>query len=475
ILRGVLVVIAFTTTQISHGSDINNPCGIGKGLFHKYPADCRFYYVCASPTNAVKTRCPPGLVYRSTTEFCDFNDDDGCDISKFKGHAGEIVDTNVKTGAKNGGSCKRVVCFYPRSAQFKKGIGKVMPGNLDPKHCTHLIYGFASIKNGFIKLGHIDDESSAFYTGMYARIMALREANPSLKILLAIEGSDHAPRSFLTLTESSKHQRLRFIQSSIKHLRKFQFDGLAYHWIYPKSGDKMKFTELLKDTKAAFEDESTKTQTERLLLTAAVAANVDTAQNGYEIDKIFEHLDFAYLMSFDFHGPQDPATAHGSPLRAGRWERGSAGSLNLEKAAEFYANKGAPKDRLVLGIPFHGKTFTLKDEQLNAFGSPSKGPGEMGDYSQEPGTLYYYEICKMITKGATVNGIPDQNVPYAYLGNQWVGFDDPASITMKIDFMIFNGYGGVMAWDISQDDMSGQFCGAGRFPLMNAVRSACDA
>lgn len=61
---------------------------------------------------------------------------------------------------------------------------------------------------------------------------------------------------------------------------------------------------------------------------------------------------------------------------------------------EYLVAHGAPRDKLLLGVPFYGQSFTLPTrEGSRDQGSPSSGPGDAGEFSKQPGMLAYYEIC----------------------------------------------------------------------------------
>ena len=55
-------------------------------------------------------------------------------------------------------------------------------------------------------------------------------------------------------------------------------------------------------------------------------------------------------------------------------------------------NLGASPDKLVLGIPFYGWTFTLADRNLHEVGSPSNNRNGWRD-TQIHGFLGYNEVC----------------------------------------------------------------------------------
>jgi chitinase len=63
---------------------------------------------------------------------------------------------------------------------------------------------------------------------------------------------------------------------------------------------------------------------------------------------------------------------------------------------EYLLELGASPDKLVLGVPFFGRTFTLADRNLHEIGSPSNGTGLQGPYTREDGFLGYNEVYRVI-------------------------------------------------------------------------------
>ena len=88
-------------------------------------------------------------------------------------------------------------------------------------------------------------------------------------------------------------------------------------------------------------------------------------------------------------------------------------------------------------------------------------------------------------------------MPYAYNNGVWVGYDNEKSFQNKVKcyFIIYtnfymlgitwfnllcalqvqwlkqSGFGGAMVWTLDLDDFSGTFCGQGKYPLINTLKS----
>ena len=123
----------------------------------------------------------------------------------------------------------------------------------------------------------------------------------------------------------------------------------------------------------------------------------------------------------------------------------------------------------------YGRTFTLSTSN-KGLEAPTSGPGGPQTYTGEAGFIAYYEICDKIKNGG-MKVVQDKSVkaPYGYAGNFWVGYDDASSLEYKVQSLIKGkGLAGAMFWALDLDDFDGSHCDAGKYPLINAVKSALE-
>jgi GH18 family chitinase len=113
--------------------------------------------------------------------------------------------------------------------------------------------------------------------------------------------------------------------------------------------------------------------------------------------------------------------------------------------------------------------------------------------------LNFLKICTFLKNGAIQVWNAAQQVPYAFHGNEWVGYDNIKSFHIKVRLVPWmfwalilsprkqsdshcyfslnqaqwlkrNNYGGAMIWTIDMDDYTGSFCGQGTFPLTSILK-----
>ena len=106
-------------------------------------------------------------------------------------------------------------------------------------------------------------------------------------------------------------------------------------------------------------------------------------------------------------------------------------------------------------MPLYGRGFTLNNPSDNGFYAPANQPLIAGPYTREAGIWGYNEVIdwklrqtflqirktkslffKICEKGVetswTVVRDSYYQAPYAYQGNQWIGFDDVTSLKNKV-------------------------------------------
>jgi chitinase len=366
----------------------------------------------------------------------------------------------------------KVVCYYGEWSVYRGGDGRFDVEDIDAALCTHLIYGFAGLDETKLTI-KILDEWNALQTnygkGAYARFVALKNKNPSLKTLLAIGGWNEGSTKYSDMASSATTRRT-FIDSAVSLLQEHGFDGLDLDWEYPAlrggvARDKDNFVLLIKEAREVFD-------TYGLLLTAAVGAGKSTVDTAYDVPNLSKYLDFINLMTYDLHGSWEGVTGHNAPLYARSDESAEDQTLNVDYAVKYWLSLGAAPEKLVLGIGLYGRTFTLSNPSVNGLGAPITGGGTVGPYTDEVGYMGYNEICeKLLTGDWSVVWNTEQRIPYAYSGDQWVGYDNSQSVTEKVNYAKAMGLGGAMVWSIDTDDFLGKLTGT-KFPLLTAINNA---
>jgi len=220
-----------------------------------------------------------------------------------------------------------------------------------------------------------------------------------VKVLISIGGGAASSdkklldRYFDLLTDA---KRAGFAARLADYVMQHEFDGLDVDIEGPS---------INKDYGAFIHDLAEVLKPEGKLLTSAVS-------KGYGGSKVpssvFEHFDFVNIMAYD---------------GAGYWNSNAPGQHSSFEFAKdnvaYWIDRGLPKSKVVLGVPFYGYGFGA------AF--------RKGDYSYSKILATYPGAEKVDQVGNTIwyNGIP--------------------TIKAKIQYVVDQGLGGVMIWSLDYD------------------------
>ncbi|XP_023236728.1 probable chitinase 10 [Centruroides sculpturatus] len=419
------------------------------------PNDAYAYY-----ERDVRKECPPNTAFDSSTRECT--------ESKWK----SLTDEPKHRSKRSSGDEMKIVCYFISWGINRESIAKFTAEDIDPFLCTHIIYAFASLdKDDLIMIP--GDKRVDVDEGTFKSVVEVKKKNPKLKVLLAIGGWVESGGDKYSRMVRDSDRRKKFVKEAVELLKKYKFDGLDLDWEYPAcwqgdcknsdKNDKENFAKLLKELRKAFDKESPS-----LLLTAAVSAGMYVSDHAYDGESMAKYLDFINVMTYDYHNFNDGKTGHHAPFKAHPEDPDK--KSNVMSSMKYWSEeKKIPKKKLIMGVPAYGRTFRLVNPSNHGLFDPTNGSGIPGQYTKEGGSLSYTEILKHIKEDGWKMERDSYVGPYAYKGDQWVGFDDPVAAKDKARYAKDVGYGGVMVWELSSDNFRGLW-GDRKYPLINSLK-----
>ncbi|NP_001073567.1 chitinase 4 precursor [Tribolium castaneum] len=358
----------------------------------------------------------------------------------------------------------KVVCYHGIWSTYRLNNGKFTVEDIDPTLCTHLIYSFVGLGDDS-RIKHLEPNLDV-NQGNLKKFNALKLKNPNLKTLVAIGGWNEGSVNYSKMAASSS-LRAVFIKSVVEFVKTWGFDGFDLDWEYPGQrggayNDKSNYVTLIKEMRKEFDKNG-------LILTAAVAAASGSVDISYDVPALSKYLDIINVMAYDLRGSWDGVTGHHSGLYPSAVDTTTNQKLlTVDAAIRGWIQRGADPQKIALGLPVYGKTFTLSSASNAKLGAPVKGAGNSGKYTGEAGMLGYNEIVELQKEGGwKVVWDDTQKNTHMYKGDQWVAFDSPKAISNKVEYAKSLNLGGVMIWSIETDDFRG--VSGTKYPILKAI------
>jgi chitinase len=244
------------------------------------------------------------------------------------------------------------------------------------------------------------------------------------------------------------------------------FDGIDFDWEWPGSPgndgnivrpeDRQNFTLALQEFRHQLDAYGRQTR-KHYSMTAFLAADPKQIDNGYEVGKVFRTLDFATVQGYDMHGTWEPVTNHQSALYPPAGEPQNP-DFTVSRAVDALLSRGAPRSKLVVGVPFYGRGWTDVASTANHGlfqNAPAAAPG-----SAAAGYEDYRNLKLLQSNGFTL--YRDRRAGFSWLfdGKTFWTYDDPTVMAWKAEYIKDHDLAGAMAWSLDADDERGSLMAA---------------
>ena len=375
---------------------------------------------------------------------------------------------------------KKVVGYYIEWGIYGRDY---QPADMPLDKLTHVNYAFANIStDGLIEIGdsyaaveklYPGDAWDQPYAGTYNQLNnVLREQYPHIKTFISVGGWTWSGRfSDVALTDES---RSRFAASCVDFIRQYNFDGVDIDWEYPVEGglssntrrpeDGANYTLLLQELRDQL-DQAGVEDDRSYLLTIASPAGWDKVRH-LDIEALSEILDWINIMTYDLRGAWDlGTTAHHASFFENPADPVDSNSISEKYNVNWVVNEflaqGAAPETIVLGVPFYGRSWGGVADPLGNGGlfQPASlvPPGTWDDWSSgATGINDFFEIEEFLDSGSYTRYWDDiSKVPYLYSPTEhqghFISYEDEESLAYKMDYVIEQGLGGVMFWEVTGD------------------------
>ncbi|WP_067971866.1 glycoside hydrolase family 18 chitinase [Nocardiopsis trehalosi] len=310
--------------------------------------------------------------------------------------------------------------------------------------------------------------------GNFNQLRELKEEYPHLKVNLSIGGWTWS--RYLSDAVRTDASRRRMVSSCIDmflrgNLPVFDgaggpgsgygvFDGIDLDWEWPASEghpdnivrpeDRENYTALVQEFRTQLDALGAETGRD-FELTSFMPADPRKIDAGFEVPEIMPDFDFITVQGYDFHGGWETTTNHQSNLVLAAGDPGPD-HYSAEITVDAWIDRGAPADKIVLGVPFYGRGWTgvpagpRGDGLFQRATGPAPGPYEAG-----------IDDWKNLTRlsGYTLHRDDAAGTAWLYNGTTFWTYDDEVSMRQKADWSQQRDLGGVMIWSLDGDDDQG--------------------
>jgi len=309
----------------------------------------------------------------------------------------------------------------------------------------------------------------------FAQLRNLKRENSKLRTMISIGGWTLSSPFFSIARDAQK--RTDFAKSAVYVMARYGFDGIDLDWEYPGGGgldqsalanpasDGANFLVLLQTLREELDRQEAKDGRGYYLSIAGPGGDEKIAN--FDPAAVAGIVDWINVMTYDFQGGWDNYTGHQSPM-VSTDPSASRKNWSVSGAMGLYLNglngkRGVPASQLVVGVPFYGRGWNSvppgpRNDGLGQSGTEalsSLGETEFPyDRLYADGYLSFAYGRSMGINGYTRFWDAVAQVPYLYsaTARRMITFEDPESVGIKMNYVNQTGLGGVMFWELSEDE-----------------------
>ncbi|SPQ21515.1 573ac707-bdbf-4043-aed7-ea8e4da8fe9b [Thermothielavioides terrestris] len=366
----------------------------------------------------------------STSDFCG----KGCQAGF--GGCGDVNRPSCGGSSAN----KRTIGYYETWANTRK-CDAVSPEDLNLNGFTHVNFAFASFDPSTFQITPMDSNAAS----LYSRFTGLKAKYSGLQTWVSVGGwafTDPGPtrKAFSDMAGSSDNRKA-FINGVIKFMDTYGFDGVDLDWEYPGADDRggvkadtANYVTLVKEMRAALGS--------KYGLTLTLPTSYWYLQH-FDVKGLQDSVDWFNFMSSKFLGPYIACHTN---------------LTEIDMGLDLLWRAGVDSKKVVLGLGWYGRSFTLKNPNCNTPNGVCQfsGGANAGKCSDASGILNLQEIQDII-KSNNLKPVHDEKAAVKWItwdSNQWVSYDDQDTFKQKRDFANQRCLGGTMVWAMDQVDQS---------------------
>ena len=314
------------------------------------------------------------------------------------------------------------------------------------------------------------DEAGQALSGNLNQLKELKQKFPKLRISISLggwTGSKYFSDAALTPASRAAHVKSCLdmwlkgnLPGAPAGAAKGVFDGVDLDWEWPASEgnpgnvirpeDKQNFAALVHEYRKQL-DKASWPFRGRYNLSAFLPANPTMIDKGFDVKQVFKDLTFGTTQGYDYHGTWEPLTNQQSAIDGPKGDP-TTPEFSSQVTIDSYLSRGAPRSKLVMGVPFYSHGWTGVTNQNHGLFQPATGAAPS---TFDPGTEDYRYLKPKL---ADFTVYRDNKAGFAWLfdGTTFWTWDDPIEMKRKAQYISARNLGGAMIWSLDGDTSTGE-------------------